>query len=337
MNLKDEILNIATKKKEIRAQDIASLFGVSRQYASRVIAELAAGGKLIKIGRTRSVFYVLPEDKPQIGRIKKRLQNKNLKEHEVLFDVRNNFLLTTLKENIKSIFDYSFSEMLNNAIEHSKSKNIEIEIFKENSELVFIINDFGIGVFKNIMQKRKLKSELEAIQDLLKGKTTTEPRAHSGEGIFFTSRAADKFILESFEYKLRIDNKIPDIFIEAQKPSKTGTRVIFHININSEKHLNDIFKKYQTDKDELDFGKTEIKVRLYAMGTIHVSRSQARRILSNLDKFKVIVLDFERVPTIGQAFADEIFRVFKKAHSKIKLKPINMNEAVRFMIERVGK
>ena len=55
--------------------------------------------------------------------------------------------------------------------------------------LSFIVNDSGIGIFRNIMQKRNLKSELEAIQDLMKGKTTTMPESHSGEGIFFTSKS----------------------------------------------------------------------------------------------------------------------------------------------------
>ena len=73
------------------------------------------------------------------------------------------------------------------------------------------------------------------------------------------------------------------------------------------------------------------------MGTIYVSRSQARRVLTNLDKFKSIVLDFDQVPTIGQAFADEIFRVFATKHQEIQITPINMNEAVDFMVRRVEK
>jgi hypothetical protein len=46
------------------------------------------------------------------------------------------------------------------------------------------------------------------------------------------------------------------------------------------------------------------------------------------------MLDFEHVPTVGQAFADEIFRVFKNKHPKIQIDIENTNEAVRFMAER---
>lgn len=339
MEIKDKILQILQSKKEARATELASSLNVSRQYVNQIMKELINEGKATKIGSTRGAFYVLTGSPArQIFKIQKRAANKNLKEHEILFDIRKKILpALDLKENISSIFDYAFAEMLNNAIEHSKSKFIEMEVAREDSNLVFIINDFGIGVFKNVMQKRNLKSELEAIQDLLKGKTTTAPHAHSGEGIFFTSKAADRFILESFEYKLIIDNLIPDIFVEPQKPKKTGTRVKFYINLNSKKHLTDIFKKFQTGKEDLDFGKTEIQVRLYAMGTIYVSRSQARRLLSGLEKFKVIILDFDRVPTVGQAFADEIFRVFNNKYPEIKIKSVNMNEAVEFMVKRVGR
>ena len=40
---------------------------------------------------------------------------------------------------------------------------------------------------------------------------------------------------------------------------------------------------------------------------------------------------------VGQAFADEIFRVFKNKHPEISIDPVNMQEAVRFMIGRVEK
>jgi len=70
------------------------------------------------------------------------------------------------------------------------------------------------------------------------------------------------------------------------------------------------------------------------MATEYISRSQARRILTDLEKFKVIYFDFYRVDLIGQAFADEIFRVFHNRFPEIRLEPENMNEVVKFMVER---
>lgn len=339
MKLQDLILQLALKAKRINTRDIVIKYGVSRQYANLVINQLVKEGKLVKFGSTRSAFYVHRKYAHEITKkVKKRLKNKNLKEHEVIGDLeKQDSLIPSLKENLKSIYDYAFSEMLNNAIEHSNSENIEIDIEERNNNLIFHVNDFGIGVFRNVKQKRKLKTELEAIQDLLKGKTTTQPKSHSGEGIFFTSKVADIFVLESFNYKLTIDNIIDDIFVEKISPSKRGTKVHFSISLDSNKHLNDIFKKYQTDPAELAFDKTEVQIKLYTMRTIHISRSQARRVMTGLDKFKLIILDFNQVPTIGQAFADEIFRVFQVKYPNIQIKPINMNEVVKFMIGRVQK
>ena len=296
-------------------------------------------GLLIKLGSTRSASYVLPKYAGNIEwKFDRRYLNKNLAEHEVLEDIEGRAQFRqSLSENVRNIFEYTFSEMLNNAIEHSESENIHVIVEKNENNLLFQINDFGIGVYRNIMNDRKLKSELEAVQDLLKGKTTTQPQAHSGEGIFFTSKIADAFSLESFGYKLTIENNIEDLFFEEIKPSKKGTKVSFDIACNSERHLNDLFAEYQTNPEEYAFDKTEIQIKLYTMGTIHISRSQARRVLTGLEKFKSITLDFDNVPNVGQAFADEIFRVFKNKNPDIQITPINMNKAVKFMIGRVGK
>ena len=226
--------------------------------------------------------------------------------------------------------------MLNNAIEHSTSIRIGIEVSIQKKMLSFIVNDSGIGVFRNIMQKRNLKSELEAIQDLMKGKTTTMPKSHSGEGIFFTSKAGDLFILDSFGYQLIVNNEIPDVFVKKTKKIKRGTQVMFEIYTSSERHLNELFKQYTNLTKDSDYGfdKTKIQVKLYTIGSVHISRSQARRVLSGLEKFKIIVFDFDKVPVAGQAFADEIFRVFHNKHPHITLDAVNMNEGVKFMVER---
>ncbi|OGN11352.1 MAG: hypothetical protein A3C71_02090 [Candidatus Yanofskybacteria bacterium RIFCSPHIGHO2_02_FULL_43_15c] len=339
MGVKDKIKSLIEEKKIITAIQLARFLGVTRQYASRLLKILVNSDELIKSGSTRSSRYTLPKYFDELGTVKiaRRIINKEVKEHEVMEQMFSGFpAIMMAPEHIQGILRYAFSEMLNNAVEHSRSDIIEIEMIQEGKILRFAINDFGIGVFKNVMKQRHLANELEAMQDLLKGKTTTAPKAHSGEGIFFTSKVADRFVLESFGHRLLIDNTIPDVFFQEQKPSKNGTRVIFSITSNSRRHISDVFNKFQAEPGSFAFDKTEIRVRLFTMGTIHISRSQARRILTGLNKFKLIILDFKDVPNIGQAFADEVFRVFKNKHPDIKIETINANESVRFMIERVA-
>jgi len=340
MDIRPKIKEFLNTQKRATSAEIARNFGFTRQYASHILRILANAGEIVRFGSTRGAFYTLPEFIDEIGplAIKRRLENKDIKEHEVFDSLVSAFpAFRAAPENVRSIVHYAFSEMLNNAIEHSRSKNVEVEMESEGGIIRFVVNDFGIGVFRNVMQQRNLKSELEAMQDLLKGKVTTDPKAHTGEGIFFTSKAADRFVLESFGYRMIADNTIPDIFFQEEKRINRGTRVIFTIACKSDRHLNKIFEKYQSRPGSYSFDKTEIHIRLFTMGTVYVSRSQARRILVGLEKFKKIILDFDRVPNVGQAFADEIFRVFQNRHPKISIEPINVKETVRFMIERVEK
>lgn len=347
MDIRIRILALAQKKRgAIKTSDISGSLGISRQYANLMISSLVSSGKLIKIGSTRSARYVFPEYATKHlelfpTKYLKTFRNRELEEHKVIDEIEARFpFVLKLSENVRSIFTYAFSEMLNNAIEHSESEKISVEVSVEKQRLLFIVNDFGVGVFRNIMQKKGLHSELEAIQDLLKGKTTTMPKSHSGEGIFFTSKVGDEFILESYGYRLIVNNIVKDIFLEEVKGKgnrKHGTRVIFQVSLKSAIHLNEVFGRYANIDDESDYGfdKTEIKIRLYIVGGVHISRSQARRVLSGLNKFRVIVFDFDKVPIVGQAFADEIFRVFHNKYPNIKLQTVNMNEAVKFMVDRV--
>ncbi len=339
-----KILAFLDKKQSITAPQLAEYLHLSRQRAFQLLAKLVHQGKVIQMGERRGRRYGLPNASSEVkDRLELVLENKNLKEHEVLMDIRDRFIpLKLAPENVKSIFDYAFSEMLNNAIEHSESLRITVSIITSGhiasgspSQFSFVIRDYGIGAFRNLMKRRKLSSELEAMQDVLKGKVTTAPEAHSGQGIFFTSKAADRFSLRSYGWEMRVDNTVPDIFFFADEVPVEGTEVRFDIDYHSSRHLIDTFRAFESEDGSQDFDRTEVHVRLFIHGTIHVSRSQARRVLVGLDKFKRVTLDFDRVPTIGQAFADEIFRVFRLKHPEVRIQVVNANEAVQFMIGRV--
>lgn len=340
--LEKTILGIAQKKGKVRTGDVLVVFGqtYSRQYVHRILKKLVDEKILLRGGSNRNAFYVLTENKHLLSSeriIKNNLVRIALEEHVVLDEIQQTAMYADMRENVKSILNYAFSEMLNNAIDHSNSDKIDVEVYKSEDKLIFIVNDEGVGVFRNVKNEKNLENELSAIQSILKGKTTTQPLAHSGQGIFFTSKIADKFVIESYEYVLIIDNLIKDVFVGENKLKNKGTKITFSVNLNTHKHLIDLFRKYETDKETMEFDVTEFKVKLFTMGTIYVSRSQARRVLEDLNKFNKVILDFDQVPMIGQGFADEIFRVYKIKHPDIEIVPINMNEAVKFMIERVEK
>jgi len=336
MDIKKYILNMISKKKRVRAADVVNRTGFSRAYVHRFLKKLADEGLIVLIGKANQAHYVIASNKGALpakpSRVRKIITNRGLAEDKVLSQIKaESSIFQGMAGNVSSIIDYAFTEMLNNAIEHSSSEKIDLIVTKTFVDIRFTVADQGVGIFNNIMKKKRLVSTMDAIQDLLKGKETTAPEGHSGEGIFFTSKIADRLTIKSFEKKIVFDNVGQDIYIKDIQSSK-GTKVDFVLGLKSKKTLSDLFNQY-TD-ESFQFSKTGVKVKLYHQDVEYVSRSQARRILAGLEKFKTIELDFKDVETAGQAFADEIFRVWQNAHKDIKVTVINANKNIMLMIRR---
>jgi hypothetical protein len=103
---------------------------------------------------------------------------------------------------------------------------------------------------------------------------------------------------------------------------------------NTARTKKEIYDKFSDD--DYGFTKTVVPVRLAQYGNEKlISRSQAKRLLERVDRFKTVLFDFAEVETIGQAFADEVFRVFVNEHPHITILPINANDDVKQMIKRV--
>jgi anti-anti-sigma regulatory factor len=104
---------------------------------------------------------------------------------------------------------------------------------------------------------------------------------------------------------------------------------------DSPRGMQAVFDEF-ADPVEFTFDKTVVPLRLAQHeGEKLVSRSQAKRVAHRFEKFKHVVLDFEGVTQIGQAFADELFRVFALEHPQVRLTPVNPSPAVGQMISRV--
>ncbi len=333
-----KIIGVLTAKGRLTAKELADLLGSSRQYAQRLLKSLVKQGLLTQVGTTRGAYYVLSDPRglvePTIKSFNHKYNRTGLEEDKVVSAVEKALELTeNTKENVREILKYALSEMINNAIDHSHGDFVNINTWMTADRLCFLVEDNGMGVFRSVMQTRTLENPFEAMQDLLKGKTTSNPERHSGEGIFFTSKAADRFALSSYGYEMIVDNQIDDVFFRQTEEPFSGTQVSFCIKQDSARTLMAIFNRFTSD-DNLEFDTGEIKVRLYEPGYDYISRSQGRRLMASMNQFKYITLDFSGVDAIGQGFADEVFRVFQKAHPDITIAPEKMNEAVTFMVNR---
>lgn len=226
---------------------------------------------------------------------------------------------------------YAFLEMLNNAIDHSGGTQVTVSVWRDDAHALVEIFDDGVGVFARLMQGLHLDSLVDAIGELSKGKRTTAPDAHTGQGIFFTSKLVDVFSISGNGLELTVDNIRDDVAAGVADVIQ-GTRVRLLIDPDTTKDVTAAFREY-TDED-LGFTRTRPTVKLFELGLEFVSRSEARRLLVGMDEFTEIRVDFSGVRAVGQGFVDELMRVWPSLHPDTKVTCVNMNEAVEFMVSR---
>jgi anti-sigma regulatory factor (Ser/Thr protein kinase) len=235
-------------------------------------------------------------------------------------------IIGKLSDNVLSIWNTGFTEMFNNAIDHSAGTEIAVEIRKTAINAEMEIRDNGIGIFKKVQAAANLPDERQAILELSKGKFTTDRTKHSGEGIFFTSKMFDSFDILSGH-----------LSFTGTQPStgSPGTTVWMKLDDESTRRPIDVYNAFSVE--DFGFDKTNVPIKMARLaGERLVSRSQAKRVLARISEFKIAVFDFAGVEMIGQAFADEIFRVFRNAHPDIGLEAVNTAPEVLNMIRHVG-
>ncbi len=246
------------------------------------------------------------------------------------------------KKNVNSIWNYAFTEMMNNAIEHSEAENISVGVFQNHLETRILIRDDGIGIFKNIQRfMQESKNEVmtlgECVSLLFAGKFTTAKQYHTGEGIFFTSHTMDEFVIYSDDNFFTRNNftssQIEDENLHNFMNMDKGTMVVMTLNNTTKKVLSEVFNTF-APVDE-GFIKTTIPIAHMFSGGNPVSRSEARRLLESISVFTDITLDFAEVEEIGQGFAHELFVLGKQKYPHINLKTANTCKTVEDMIRRV--
>ncbi len=308
----------------------AEKFGFTRQAVHKHLHRLEAEGAVVTSGKTRSKRYELA---PLVSWVKEYELSAGLAE-DVVWRSDVAPLLGKLPDNVLEIWHHGFTEMLNNVIDHSGAQMVTVAVTKTAASTTVDIYDGGVGIFKKIQAALDLVDERHAVLELAKGKFTTDPANHSGEGIFFSSRMFDKFIISSGEvyFSHEFDEK-EDWVLQASSASG-GTLVCMSLHNHTARTTKKVFDKFTSDED-YGFTKTVVPVKLMRYGDDNlVSRSQAKRLLARFDRFKIVVLDFTGVASIGQAFADEVFRVFKGRHPEVEIVAIRASSEVKRMISR---
>jgi len=309
---------------------VAAQLGLSGARVSMQVRKLVAAGYLHKQGTTRPTYT--------LGRHRQFTQSyprAGLVEDIVWFEHLSP-LLRELPRNVLDIAHHGVTEMVNNAIDHSEASQVTVHMDLRDGRLLLVVADDGVGIFRKISRALDLPDERLALLELSKGKFTTDPRRHSGEGVFFTSRMFDSYRIASGGLVFAHDDgRDKDVLFDIDDGSPEGTEVFMAIDMASPRTVKEIFDEYSSGPDDYDFAKTVVPVRLAQVGDENlVSRSQAKRLMQRVDRFRHVMLDFNGVNGVGQAFADEIFRVFAQAHPEVELVPVHTVPEVQQMIRR---
>jgi hypothetical protein len=327
-SLRMRALRLADSGGKDLAATLVAEFGISRQAANIHLAKLVKTGELAAEGSTRSRIYRLGT----IEKVSRNYASTGLSEDVAWREVAAP-VIKSLPDNVRDIWHYGMTEMINNAIDHSGSANVYVGITRTALHTTGWVIDEGEGIFLKIQKALGLYDPREAILELAKGKLTTDPANHTGEGIFFSSKVFDEYDIRSGNLHFTHGQGAPDFLLERASDAP-GTLVVMRLANNSARLMKTIFDEYAAP-EEFTFDKTIVPVRLVQYeGEKLVSRSQAKRLTMRFERFKTVILDFAGVETIGQAFADEVFRVFQAAHPAIRMLPIHMTPDVDGMIKR---
>jgi DNA-binding transcriptional ArsR family regulator len=310
------------------AARLADAFGLSRQAVNIHLKALLNAGLAEAEGHTRARVYRLAV----LREATRNYPREGLREDIVWQEVFAP-MLADLPENVRDIWRYGVTEMVNNAVDHSASQEVQVGVRRNAVYTDGWVADDGAGIFLKIQRALGLYDPRESILELAKGKLTTDPANHTGEGIFFTSKVFDAFDIRSGRLHFLHDHGELDMLME-RPADAPGTLVLMRLRNAATRTTRSVFDAFAAP-EEYTFAKTVVPVRLAQYeGEKLVSRSQARRLYQRFERFRHVVLDFSGVAEIGQAFADEVFRVFATAHPEVLLAPINMTQAVARMARR---
>ena len=307
---------------------LSTELGITRQAASGRLNRLVKAGLIEASGPSRARIYRL-----------KPLQNVSASYHlptfteDVVWRELCAPVVADLPENVRDIWHYGITEMVNNAIDHSGGKVVTVGMARTGLYTTAWVSDDGQGIFLKIQRALNLYDPRESILELAKGKFTTDPANHTGEGIFFSSKMFDIYDIRAGNLHFMHDAGLLDMLTERDLADQ-GSLVLMRIDNDSARTTKEVFDRFSSP-EEFTFDRTIVPVRLAAYeGEKLVSRSQAKRLTMRFERFRHVVLDFDGVNEIGQAFADEVFRVFQDAHPNTVMVPINMTKAVDDMIRR---
>ena len=244
-----------------------------------------------------------------------------------------------LRPEVRRMAQHAFTELLNNAIDHSGGGSVTVSLRQTPVQLQMLVSDDGVGLFERVQRSFAIDDPTLAMLELSKGKLTSDPAGHRGHGLFFTSRLADVFDIHANYSAFQCRGWDGRRWHASRPATRQGTSVYVAISLDTPRTLDNTLRAHSASEVGYRFERTSVPLHLIGLGSSGdlalASRADAKRVASRLIEFREAELDFQGISDIGYAFADELFRVFPNTHPAVNLKPVGMAPRVAEMVASV--
>jgi anti-sigma regulatory factor (Ser/Thr protein kinase) len=237
---------------------------------------------------------------------------------------------------------HAFTELVNNASDHSGGTQVTVSMRQTPAQVQLLVSDDGCGLFRRIEDSFAIGEPALAMLELAKGRLTSQPERHCGQGLVVTSLLADVFDLRanaaSFQRRAWSEAKWHGMPPQAALTNRAGTSVYLAIALDTDRTLDSVLHALSTQPNGHAFDLASVPLSLIAgaNGGALTSRAEAKRVASRLLAFRRAEIDFAGVDEVGHAFAHELFSVFRRAHPEVELVPLAANPQVASMLGAVS-
>lgn len=318
------------------ARRVAEEYGISRQAVNRHLKELAADGQIRGSGATRARIW---EVAPPRGTTKQFRITPVITEDRVWSEYGRP-LVCDAPAGVRTIAQFGLTAAVANVIDHAGATRVTIGAARDGASVRFTVTDDGAGIFQTLIDAFGFEDDHHALFELSKGRLTTAPAGHAGAALFLALRMFDGVEIESGASVFSYDGNAGTWRAEAAPAYRQGTSVGMRIRLSSDRSMNDVIDWYmepagdgQGEESQQRLARMHVHAALLQRsGDALVSREQARRLLNRVDTCSEALLDFRGVETIGPAFADEVFRVFRSQFPDTTIVTLNAGPGVRTRI-----
>ena len=252
--------------------ELAARTGASRRTARRVLARLVEMNWLVRSGSPRRPHW----EPGAMRQVVQRYALAGLEEDTAWsLDFAACF---ALPHELRRLVQHTFCELVNNAIDHSGGTQLTVSLRQTGTQVQLLVSDNGLGLFQQIAQTFAIASPALAMLELSKGKLTSQPQRHTGQGLFFASRLADVFDLRANGAAFQQRGWDAQGWHPQRGLPNPGTSAYAAFALDTPRTVDAVRRVWSLDGVGVDFERTSVPLQLATSEREGLeSRAQARR------------------------------------------------------------